>query len=741
MRLYHRRPDMKQATLDLCFAEARYGHVDLALLRLDDLLQDFGRDPQILYEKALITWEFLGRGREAGKLFRQAYDTDPCHAYAAQNASYLAEDTRAFRKWVEIAQKISPRHDPWVSRVPYILAELDQGDSYQELLLGAASHHEEARGFGKAAAVAELALLAGELPPDREVNLRSSRATSLRALDREAHQSREARYEAFPPEERLTLQEAVRELERAQELDPYMPELRNLRAAWLILLDRNEEAVASAEAAIQLRPHLYAGPHINKAHALLNLGRIGEAKAAAQEALKEAQASGVPVDLEQAHFFVRGTQNPTVHQPWDYEEHIRSWRSLGSRAATEALSHNKLFLPRYGRKVLALFRSLSPLNQGAIFLMAELLSQVDPAILAEVAKNIPDADREVRQAMVGAALSLTVHASGVMPRDTARFLVAVLLEDPELPAVRAAYRNLILAPAAAGPPAWAMLPELMERELARLHPDLPGLIARQEPPAEAEKEQARLFLLKDFQEIPHLPERLETRDRRANLLSRQMSRLAHCSSRLGQALDEARQDGAKAAVLKDAEALFQKLAGAPGDGAREVIRQLPADLAAVENFLTAWKPGEAPGVHKIFKAAEKIREEFLELQRLVGEMQTEVVVQEIKGLMGPIPAIRPFQERGLTEDLIPGEPLSSTRPPYPVRPDSEPDWRITTTPDHRALTLGWLACFLTLALLLSARFFNMFTLSWFLTIPAALGLSLVVGASLAHLIIRNSKDS
>jgi tetratricopeptide (TPR) repeat protein len=739
MRLYHRLPEMKQATLDLCFAEARHGHVDLALLRLDDLLQDFGRDPQILYGKALITEEFLGRGKEAGELFRQAYEADPCHAYAAQNASYLAEDARAFREWVEIARKISPRHDPWVSRVPYILAELDQGDSYQELLIDVAHNHQEAKRFGKAAAIAELALLPGGLPPDREANLRWGRAHSLRALDREAQQAREARFEAFPPEERLTLQEAVLELEQAQELDPYMPELGNLRAAWLILLGRNEEAVASAEAAIQLRPHLYAGPHINKAHALLNLGRIGEAQTAAQEALKQAKASGVPVDLEQAHFFVRETQNPTVHQPWDYEQHIGSWRSLGSRAVAEALSHNKLSLSRYGQEVLALFRSLSPLNQGAIFLMAELLSHVDSDILAEVAKNTPDADREVRQAMVGAALSLTVHASGVLPRDTARFLVAVLLEDPELPAVRAAYRNLILAPAAAGPQAWARLPELMERELARLQPDLPGLIARQEPPDEAEKEQARLSLLKDFQEISTLPERLEPGDRPANLLSRQMSHLAHCLSRLRQALDEALKDGAEALVLKDAEALFQKLAGAPGDGAREVCRQLPVALAEVENFLVAWKPGEAPGVHKIFKAAEKIREELLELQRLVGEMQKEVVVEKIKGLMRPSPAIRPFQERGLTENQIPGEPSSSTRPPYPVWPDSEPDWRITTPLDHRALALGWLVCFLTLALLLSARFFNMFTLSWFLTIPVALGLSLVVGTFLAQLIIRNQK--
>jgi tetratricopeptide (TPR) repeat protein len=740
MCLYHRRPEMKQTILDLCFAEARQGHVDLALLRLEDLLQDFGRDSQILYEKALITWEFLGRGRETGDQFRQAYAADPCHAYAAQNASYLAEDAQAFREWVEIARMISPRHDPWVSRVPNILSELDQGASYQELLIDAAHHHQEAKRFGKAAAAAELALLAGELPPDREANLRWGRAHSLRALDREAHQAQEARFEAFPPEERLTLQEAVRELERAQELDPYMPELRNLRAAWLILLGRYEEAVASTEAAIQLRPHLYAGPHINKAQALLNLGRIGEAQLAAQEALKQAQASGVPVDLEQASFFVRKTQNPTVHQTRDYEQHIRSWGRLSSREVTEVLSHRKLSLSRYGREVLARFHSLSPLNQGAILLMAELLSGGDRDILAEVSKNIHKSETEVRQAMVSAALTLTVHTNGVLPRDAARFLVAVLLEDPELPAIRLAYRSLILAPAAAGSPAWAWLPERMERELARLQPDLPGLIARQDPPDEVEKEQARRSILKDFKEIPTVPEWLETRAKLGNLLSRQMSRLDHCLSRLRQALDEARKDGAKAVVLKDGEALFQKLAGSPGDGALEVYRQLPGDLTVVENFLAAWKPGEAPGAYKIFKSAEKIREELLELQRLVDNRPPEVFEEIVKDLMGPRSVIRPFQERGFTESQIPGEPSSSSKPPYPPRPGSGPDRRGEMPLDNRSSTLGWLACLLTLALLLSARFFSIFTLSWFLTILASLGLSIVIGTSLANLIKRNPKD-
>jgi tetratricopeptide (TPR) repeat protein len=738
MRFYHRRPEMKQATLDRCFTEARNGYVDLALLRLGDLLQDFDQDPQVIYEKGLITWEFLGQGGEAGDLFRQAYAADPCHAYAAQNASYLAKHDGDFRVWVEIALKISARHDPWVSQVPRILAELDHGASYQELLIEEADYYYKAKKFGKSAAAGELAFLADFLPPDLEVNVRLGRANSLRALDREAHYAREGRFEAFPPEERLALQEAIRELERAQTADPYMPEIRNLQAAWFILLGRHEEAVSSADEAIRLRPHLYAGPLINKAHALLNLSRAGEANQVAQEALKQAQASGVPGDLKQARFYLQKTQNPTDHHPWEYEEHLRQWRNRTSRAAAEAVSHMNLSLSRYGTEVLSRFRSLSSLNQGAIFLMAELLSQVDSDILSEVFINFPKPEEEVRQAMVGAALSLLGQASGVLPRDAARFLVGVLLEDPLLPAARTAYRHWILTPVASGPPSWSRLPELMERALARIQPDLPGLIARQEPIVEDEREQAWKALLKDFQEIPALPEQLEIKDRQAYLLSRQMSRLEHCLGRLGQSLEEASKDGMEVGVHKRAQALFQNLAGTPGDGAREVYQQLPFDLAAVEDFLATWKPGDAPGVFKILQATEKIREELRKLQKLVDDTPPEVFEEIVRGLPMPRPVVRPFPKRNFPENLIPGDFTSPRTSSDPVQTESAGRGTGTTQMNHRALALGWWACLITLALSLGARSLNLFTLSWLLTLPLALGLSLLVGVSLAHLLSRRT---
>ena len=87
---------------------------------------------------------------------------------------------------------------------------------------------------------------------------------------------------------------------------------------------------------------------------------------------------------------------------------------------------------------------------------------------------------------MNAMLFVTARTEGVTRRDAARVLCLTILGCGDPHFIRSAYRKLILATSAALEDELSQLDEIMRRELARIHPELPKLVADQDPISEAE---------------------------------------------------------------------------------------------------------------------------------------------------------------------------------------------------------------------------------------------------------------
>ena len=92
---------------------------------------------------------------------------------------------------------------------------------------------------------------------------------------------------------------------------------------------------------------------------------------------------------------------------------------------------------------------------------------------------------------MSAAMFLVATESGVIERDAVRFLLLVLfswaLKSPEF--VREGYRLTILRVCRAASPPLSNVEAILRSEIARFHPELPGLICDQEPLTDEERSQ------------------------------------------------------------------------------------------------------------------------------------------------------------------------------------------------------------------------------------------------------------
>ncbi len=170
---------------------------------------------------------------------------------------------------------------------------------------------------GNRAAILEVVNFVGSdsLGMDQEAILHKQRALALRALDNEAQRLRGS--EAFPPSERLTLLDAVLEMERVAKMDPHDAEAWNYCAAWYGLLEQYDEAIAAADRAIKLRPVRYARPHVNKAHALYFTDRQPEALASVKEALRQAELEQSSQEIAQARTLITKYSAPARPPSWE----------------------------------------------------------------------------------------------------------------------------------------------------------------------------------------------------------------------------------------------------------------------------------------------------------------------------------------------------------------------------------------------------------------------------------------
>ena len=255
MKLHNRTQDEKMPAIDWCFFDAQNSRISLALLRIDDLKNEFPGDAQIIYAEGLIRKDYLGQGIKAGSLFREAYSIDNSHSFAACNATLFSTNEQEFFKWAGIALSTDPNDKSLKQLVISTRENLMSEMSYGDLMIRASQQHLEAKEFGVSAAFAEIALQTENISLEHVGNWRRVRAQCLRSLDDIAHRYRRTINESFPPDERLALLEALAELDKAISIEEYDAELWNLKSAWKILMQENEAALHCADKAIELRPY------------------------------------------------------------------------------------------------------------------------------------------------------------------------------------------------------------------------------------------------------------------------------------------------------------------------------------------------------------------------------------------------------------------------------------------------------------------------------------------------------
>jgi tetratricopeptide (TPR) repeat protein len=502
MRLYHRSRDDKEWGISRCHFDAEHSRVGLALDRLGDLSDEFPDDAQIVYAEGVIRRDFLGQGLVARELFERAYRLDDRHWSAAVNATLLARDEEEFRKWAGVFQAVAPAGEPGLEFIAGLLDNLDEWMRCWQMHGYAAQAAFEAKQFGPSAANTELLLLTGAISPVEEVGARRNRAQCLRALDREAHQYRESIREDFNPAERLALHEAVAEIERAIGIDESDAELWNLKSAWCLFLNRIEEAVESAERAIELRPFHYPKPYTNKAVALAHLGKNSEALACVRKALEEAEKSASAADAAQARRliddFTTPSREPSLHE---LEEPII--RHILNSARITADLEVGLLPSRSIEKLIKGFtgRALkirSGQSLDYVPLVAELLSDFTPDTAYWVVLKSSDYSQSMHEHCMHAALHVAAHSDGVRQRDATRFLALSFLGAMRGDEIRRVYRQAILETSAAASDEMAHLDAIMRDELKRINHLFPRLIAKQAPVAERERERADHNIISRF---------------------------------------------------------------------------------------------------------------------------------------------------------------------------------------------------------------------------------------------------
>lgn len=532
MRYYLRKDIDIAGGIERCRFDAEQGKVSLALDRAKDLADEFPDHPDLVYAEGLLRVEFLGQGLKARSLFQRAHHLAPPISrigyFAACNACAYSRDWNERREWAERALKTGQRDPSTQQALRRCLEMSDPGKKLNDVIQFELEHIPESA-FGIRAARMEMALSAEPMAVVLEIKLRRHRAQTLRQLDAAAETFRSRLWEIFPPEERLALLEAVTELEKALGLDQWDPELWNLRSAWFIKLDRFDEALSDAEKAIELRPHHYHKPFINKAHALEGLERYEQARACAREAIEKAGQDGAVDDERLARscleFMERnpgGVNQNLLEQVIDAIPKAANLITAPQEMARYGVfkSSNMFFIMDLVRRRTKTVGS--EWNLAYIRILAELLSDYTSETVFLVILYLSQQEPQVGNNAVWASLCIAANSDGVRRRDAARFYLLNLFGQTGTAERRRLYRNCVLAWAAAArnmggqapkvATAFSQLDSLMYDELRRVHPELPEYLAEQDPIRFDEESIARLQLGALFQgEVPQrLPAEVPT---------------------------------------------------------------------------------------------------------------------------------------------------------------------------------------------------------------------------------------
>jgi tetratricopeptide (TPR) repeat protein len=517
MNLYQLDKEDKINCINRSFFDAEHGWITLALNRLESLFSEFPNDPQVLYSEGLIRKDFLGQGIKAEEYFLAAQKNaserskrNEIYPFATFNSAKYARNINEYNRQKKIARELAP-NDPDLVFFDEINHALSNGMNYAEILANAVAEYQHHGKHGDCAAFAELALQAGEHSLDDEMSLRRARMGALRELDKVASNSRNTRGENYPPEERLTLHEAMAEMEQALSLDPEDHTLWNFKSAWLYLLNKPEEAIVAADRALALCPVGYVKPHHNKALIYAQMKKWDEARRNAEKALDEAQKLGEEglADRELAQRFLADMDTPELsdHQKLVFfakrivnaavltaKQEMTQWKGPGEGAepsdGTGILKGLKDRVAIVGRRW----------NPRYISLMAEFLIFFCPETAWMGVLKLSDSHQEEYQHCINSVLYIAAHEDGVKRRDACRFMIILLLGAKEPDLIRKSYREAVLGPTAVELGGFKNLEHHMREEMARLNPALIKLVADQPPLTQEEFEWAKRITMSRFLE-------------------------------------------------------------------------------------------------------------------------------------------------------------------------------------------------------------------------------------------------
>jgi tetratricopeptide (TPR) repeat protein len=477
MRDFHGRIDDKQNGIDRAYFDVEHGRVHLGLERLVELAAVYRDDAAVHYAEGLIRQNYLGQGVAALGHFERAWAIDKRHILAAGSACNISRSEQEFKQWAARFELIAPRDSPYRALIDETLQELQRGTSYWYVRMAASEQASSEGDFGLAAAMMEAALISGleqvEIDREMELNARRKRAQCIRELDRGAVLQRESMGEAFPPDERIALQEAMTEVDSALRTDDGDAVLHTLKSAWCTDLGRYQEAIQHAKLAIGLRPHAYAKPWFNQTNAFWQLGQTDDARRSAQEALRQAQDTGDASDIEQAKEMIqaysRTRKTPEVDELMPL---VRTIQRSAQRTCEEEIGQwswplnnlDNLVKAVLGRRPL-----LDPRGSAAFVpLLEKLLKDVTPesAFCALQAASLRDSEAVTQYFEAG--LYVAAHATGVLKRDAARFLALYILADRDGEEIRDRYRRMILEVAAVAQDDLSKLDSMMRDELRRI---------------------------------------------------------------------------------------------------------------------------------------------------------------------------------------------------------------------------------------------------------------------------------
>jgi tetratricopeptide (TPR) repeat protein len=516
-RYYKRDTDDKINSVNRCFTDAEQGRIELALLRIADLLEEFPNDASVLYARGLLQRDFLGCGLKAREDFESASHAagpaEEVRGLATCNVATLARSYEEFDKWSASALNILPNDSGIISMRSAIAEAKSAGADYHATLVNfvvATPPEELANRPGSAASAFDVALT-GHAPfrTEEEADVRKHRAKLLRQLDRRAAETREMLLEYFPPGERLALQGALEEMERALALEDSDAELWNFHAAWCSMLDRDEDAIHSADRAIALRPYGYAKPWINKANSLFHLDRFDEARQCGKEAVRQAEAAGLDADLHQAQALASISQ--AGHEVPN-EGAVTRWMNDFLKAA--ALTSKKEVSQKgwsgnYSELINGFLKRTRPFGSdwhpAYLRIVAEMLIYFSPETCRITLVDARSQNEAAYDNALNALLYLIVSSSGALQRDATRLLCLLFLGTGTICGACKMHRQAVLE-TAAGSADFRILPKIVRRELAAINTWLPKLVADQEPVNEAEIAHARRTVLWRF-DSTHMAER------------------------------------------------------------------------------------------------------------------------------------------------------------------------------------------------------------------------------------------